>query len=268
MEEMIETGRQLAIDYGLNLIMAILTYMIGKWVAALIRKAVVKVMTRAQTDTLLITFTANLVYAALIAFVVITALGQLGVQTTSLIAIIGAAGLAVALALQGSLSNFAAGVLIIVFRPFKVGDFIEAGGTAGIVEGIDIFTTLIRTGDNKVIFVPNSGIMDGNIVNFSARETRRVDLVISISYDSDIKKAKEILTDIVNGDERILKEPAATIGVVELADSSVNIALRPWVKSGDYWNVLCDLNETIKERFDAASITIPYPQRDVHVYNH
>lgn len=268
MEEIIETGRQLAVDYGLNIVLAILTYVIGRWLAILLRKAVIKIMSRAKTDQLLITFTSNLVYAALILFVVIAALGRLGVQTTSFIAIIGAAGLAVGLALQGSLSNFAAGVLMIIFRPFKVGDFIEAGGAAGTVEGIDIFTTLIRTGDNKVIFIPNGGIMGGNITNYSAKETRRVDMVVGIGYDADIKKAKDILMDIINTDERILKDPPVTIGVLELADSSVNIALRPWVKNGDYWKVLFNLNETIKTRFDEASISIPYPQRDIHIINH
>lgn len=268
MEEIIETGRQIAVDYGLNIILAIFTYIVGKWLANLVKNAIVKVMSRAKTDQLLITFTSNLVYAALVIFIVIAALGQLGVQTTSFIAIIGAAGLAVGLALQGSLANFAAGVLLIIFRPFKVGDFIEAGGASGIVEGIDIFTTLIRTGDNKVIFIPNGGIMGGNIVNYSAKDTRRVDMVIGIGYDSDIKKAKDILIEIVNADERILKDPAVTIGVLELADSSVNIALRPWVKSSDYLTVLFYLNETIKARFDEASISIPYPQRDVHIFNH
>ena len=268
MEQIIETGRQLAVDYGLNVVLAILIYVVGKWLAKMLRKTVIKVMQRAKTDELLVTFTANLIYAALIAFVVIAALGQLGVQTTSFIAIIGAAGLAVGLALQGSLANFASGVLMIIFHPFKVGDFIDAGGAMGIVEGIDIFTTIIRTVDNKLIYVPNGGIMGGNIVNYSAKETRRVDLVIGIGYDANIKKAKDILMDVVNADARILKDPEVTIGVAELADSSVNIALRPWVKNADYWDVFFELNETIKTRFDEASISIPYPQRDVHVFNH
>lgn len=268
MEELIETGRQLAIDYGLNIVFAILTYIVGKWIAKLLKKTVIKVMTRAKTEELLITFTSNLVYAALIVFVVIAALGQLGVQTTSFIAIIGAAGLAIGLALQGALANFAAGVLMIIFRPFKVGDFIDAGGASGIVEGIDIFTTVIRTVDNKSIFIPNGAIMGSNIVNYSAKATRRIDMVVGIGYDADIREAKTILLDIVNADERILKDPAVTVGVAELADSSVNIAFRPWVNSGDYWDVLFDLNETIKTRFDEASISIPYPQRDIHMYKH
>ena len=267
MEQLIETGIQFGIDYGLNVLFAILTYIIGKWVAKILKGTLIRVMKRSDTDALLITFTSNLAYAALLAFVIISALSQLGVQTTSFVAIIGAAGLAIALALQGSLSNFAAGVLMIIFRPFKEGDFIEAGGVSGIVEGIDIFTTHIRTGDNKSIFVPNGSIMGSNIVNYSAKETRRVDLVIGIGYDADIKKAKELLQEIANADARVLKDQPVTIGVAELADSSVNIAFRPWVKSADYWDVFFDLNETIKLRFDEASISIPFPQRDVHVFN-
>lgn len=268
MKNLLDTSMQFGIDYGLNIIFAILTYVIGKWIAKQLKKTVIKMMSRTNTDELLITFTANMIYGALIVFIVIAALGQLGIQTTSFIAIIGAAGLAVGLALQGSLSNFAAGVLMIIFKPFQKGDFIEAGGASGVVEGIDIFTTRIRTGDNKSIFVPNGGIMGGNIVNYSAKDTRRIDMVIGIGYDADIKKAKEILLEIVNSDERVLKDQDITLGVAELADSSVNIALRPWVNTSDYWKVFYDLNETIKLRFDEASISIPYPQRDVHVFNH
>ena len=268
MENILNKSMQYGIDYGLNIIFAVLIYLVGKWVANQLKKTVKKMMSHTKTDPLLITFTANMVYGALLVFVVIASLGQLGVQTTSFIAIIGAAGLAVGLALQGSLSNFAAGVLMMIFRPFTKGDFIEAGGASGVVESIDIFTTRIRTGDNKSIFVPNGGIMGGNIVNYSAKETRRVDMVIGIGYDADIKKAKEILLEIVNADDRVLKDQSITIGVAELADSSVNIALRPWVKTADYWSVFFDLNETIKTRFDEASISIPFPQRDVHVFNH
>ncbi len=265
MNELAGKGIELALDYGMNLVFAIAIYVVGKWVAKIVKKSIVKIMTRTNVDPLLVTFSSNLAYAAMIVFVVIAALGQLGVQTTSFIAVLGAAGLAVGLALQGSLSNFAAGVLMIVFRPFKVGDFVEAGGTSGIVEEIDIFTTRIRTGDNKEIYVPNGNIMGDNIINYSAKETRRIDMVIGIGYDDDIKKAKAILEEIVASDDRILKDPAVTIGVVELADSSVNIAFRPWVKTADYWAVYFDLNETIKNRYDEASISIPYPQQDVHV---
>ena len=268
MEDLIETGRQLALTYGLNIVFAILIYIVGKWAAKIIKKSIVKIMNRANVDDLLVTFTSNLAYAAMIVFVVIAAVGQLGVQTTSFIAILGAAGLAVGLALQGSLSNFAAGVLMIIFRPFKVGDFIEAGGTAGIVEEIDIFTTQIRTGDNKTIYVPNGNVMGDNIVNYSTKDTRRIDMVVGIGYEADIKHAKSILEEIVASDDRILKDPAVTIGVVELADSSVNFAFRPWVNTVDYWSVYFDLNETIKLRFDEESISIPYPQQDVHLFKH
>ena len=268
MNEIISNAQQLAVTYGINVLFAILIYLFGKWAARIVKNVIVKMMRRSNVDPLLITFSSNLAYAAMIAFVVIAALNQLGIQTTSFIAILGAAGLAIGLALQGSLSNFAAGVLMIIFRPFKVGDFIEAGGTAGIVEGMDVFTTSIRTGDNKSVFVPNSKIMGDNIVNYSAKDTRRIDLVIGIGYDSDIKSAKSILDDILNNDQRILKDPEPTIGVLELADSSVNIAVRPWVKTDDYWQVYFDLNEVIKARFDEASINIPYPQQDVHVYKY
>ncbi len=266
MEFSIENLQTLAIDYGTNLVFAILIYIIGKWIARGVKSILVRAMEKAQVDKLLVTFVSNLAYAGLLTVVIIAALGQLGIQTASFIAILGAAGLAVGFALQGSLSNFAAGVLIIVFRPFKVGDFVEAGGIAGVVESIDIFTSHIRTGDNKAITIPNGKIMGDTIINYSAKETRRIDLVIGISYDADIKQAKSILSDIVSADERILNDPAVTIGVLELADSSVNIALRPWVKSGDYWAVYFDLQETIKYRFDEAGIGIPYPQTDVHLY--
>jgi len=267
MEFSIDKLQSLAIDYGTNLIFAIAIYIVGKWIAKFAKRILIRAMEKAQVEKLLVTFISNLVYAGLLTLIVIAALGQLGIQTASFIAVLGAAGLAVGFALQGSLSNFAAGVLLIIFRPFKVGDFIEAGGTAGVVESIDIFTTNIRTGDNKAIIVPNGKIMGDTIVNYSAKDTRRIDLVIGISYDADIKQAKNILNEIVMADERILKDPAVTLGVLELADSSVNIALRPWVNSGDYWAVYFDLQETIKYRFDEAGIGIPYPQTDVHLYN-
>jgi small conductance mechanosensitive channel len=207
-----------------------------------------------------------MIYAALLAFVIIAALGQLGIQTTSFIAILGAAGLAIGLALQGSLSNFSAGVLMIIFRPFKQGDFIEGAGVAGIVEEVHIFNTVLRTGDNKTIIIPNDALMGGNIINYSTQPTRRLDLVVGIGYDDDIKKAKNILNELMANDERILKDPAPTLGLLELADSSVNFAVRPWVNSSDYWGVHFDLLESIKLRFDAEGISIPYPQQDVHLH--
>lgn len=215
---------------------------------------------------MLISFTSSIVYITLVAFVVIAAFGQLGIQTTSFIAIIGAAGLAIGLSLQASLSNFASGVIIIFFKPFKVGDFVEAGGVNGVVEGIKIFSTQLRTGNNKAIIVPNANITGGNIVNYSAKDERRVDLIFGIGYDDNIKLAKKILTDIVKKEKRILQDPEPVIAVSELADSSVNFVVRPWVKTEDYWGVYFDLTEAVKLTFDKKGISIPYPQQDIHMH--
>ena len=249
-----------------NLILAGVILFGGLWLAKRAKKLVNELLQKRGVDPMLSSFTASITHILLIAFIVIAALGQLGIQTTSLVAIIGAAGLAIGLALQSSLANFASGVMIIAFRPFKVGDFIEAGGVTGVVEGIQIFSTQFRTGDNKTIIVPNASITGGSITNYSTKDTRRVDLVFGIGYDDDIKKAKELLNSIVEGDERILKDPAPVIAVSELADSSVNFVVRPWVKSGDYWPVYFDLTETVKLEFDKAGISIPYPQQDVHMH--
>jgi small conductance mechanosensitive channel len=224
-----------------------------------------KLMQKANVDPLLVKFIGSLLSGLLTLVVIIAALDQLGVNTTSLIALIGAAGLAVGLALQGTLSNFASGVLLIIFKPFKVGDFIEAGGVSGVVEEISIFNTIFRTGDNKEMIVPNGQIYGGTIVNYSARDTRRIDLTIGIGYDADIKLAKETLDALIKADERILADPAPVIAVSELADSSVNFVVRPWVKAGDYWAVYWNLLEAVKLTFDEKGISIPYPQMDVHV---
>jgi small conductance mechanosensitive channel len=249
-----------------NIIIAAAILFGGIWLAKQIKKYVVLMMERRNVDALLASFSSNIVYVALVAFVVIAALSQLGIQTTSFIAIIGAAGLAIGLALQSSLSNFASGVMIIAFRPFKVGDFIEAGGVAGVVEGIQIFSTQMRTGDNKAIIIPNANITDSNITNYSAKDTRRVDMVFGIGYDDDIKKAKDVLIELINDDDRILKDPEAVVAVSELADSSVNFVVRPWVKSADYWGVMFDFTEAVKLRFDKEGISIPYPQQDLHLH--
>jgi small conductance mechanosensitive channel len=225
-----------------------------------------KVMIKRGVDAMLASFMSSIAYILAAAFIVIAALGHLGIQTTSLVAIIGAAGLAIGLALQGSLANFASGVMIIAFRPFKVGDFVEAGGAVGVVEGIQIFSTQMKTGDNKTIIIPNANITNSNITNYSTKDTRRVDLVFGIGYDDDIKKAKQILEDIVTNDERILKDPAPVVAVSELADSSVNFIVRPWVNAADYWAVYWDLTETVKLVFDKEGISIPYPQQDVHMH--
>jgi small conductance mechanosensitive channel len=250
----------------INIISATVVLVAGIWAAKLIKKLVVSIMEKKEIEPMLISFASSITYIALIAFVIIAALGQLGIQTTSFIAIIGAAGLAIGLSLQASLSNFASGVMIIFFRPFKVGDFVEAGGVSGVVEGIQIFSTQMRTGDNKAIIVPNSSITNSNITNYSAKDERRVDLVFGIGYDDDIKQAKKVLQDIVKKEKRILKDPEPVIAVSELADSSVNFVVRPWVKTGDYWGVYFDLTEAVKLRFDKEGISIPYPQQDVHMH--
>jgi small conductance mechanosensitive channel len=195
-------------------------------------------------------------------------LEKLDIKTTSFIAILGAAGLAIGLALQGSLANFAAGVLMIIFKPFKVDDFIEAGGVMGSVIEIGIFTTVLKSPDNKKVIVPNAHVTGGNITNFNANGTRRIEIIAGISYDDDIDKAKAILNDLVASDDRILKDPAPQIALSEMADSSVNFVVRPWVNAADYWDVYFGTTETIKKKFDEAGITIPFPQRDVHIYEH
>ncbi len=264
----LEVGRELLIQYGIKVIAAIAIFIIGKMVANLIKKIVIRVMKKANVDQIIIGFTSSIAYIAIMAFVVVAALGQLGIQTTSFIAILGAAGLAVGLALQGSLANFAAGFLMIIFRPFKVGDVIEAAGVTGKVKAIHIFTTTLTTGDNKTIIIPNAKLGGDNIVNYSAQDTRRVDITVGVSYDADLKEVRSILEDIVSKDDRILKDPAHLIAVAELADNSVNFTYRLWVKSADYWGVFFDTNEAIKTRMDEAGIGIPYPQRDVHLYEH
>lgn len=260
-------GRILTV-FGLKILAALAVLVIGSWAAKWLRGLLKRLMTSRNIDPTVASFIANLAYYGVMTAIVIVALGQLGVQTASFVAVIGAAGLAIGLALQGSLSNFAAGVLLIIFRYFKTGDYIEAGGTAGIVEEITIFTTTLKTPDNRMVVVPNSNILNGNIVNASAYPTRRIDMVFGIGYGDDIDQARQIITEVLAQDERILKDPEPTISLFQLADSSVNFAVRPWVKAADYWTVLCDTTETIKKRFDVAGVNIPYPQQDVHVYEH
>ena len=251
--------------WGLKVIAALAIFIIGRWVAKLVRRGVRRMLEKAGTDEIIVGFVGSIAYIALLAFVIVAALGQLGIQTTSFIAILGAAGLAIGLALQGSLANFAAGFLMIMFRPFKVGDFIEGAGVAGVVETIQIFTTTLKTGDNKTIIIPNAKLSGDNIVNYSAKETRRVDMTVGVAYDADLSKVKATLNDILGKDERILAEPAPMVAVAELADSSVNFVVRAWVKSGDYWGVKFDTTETIKLRFDEEGIGIPFPQHDIHI---
>jgi len=267
-ENIVEKIWELLTIYGLKLVAAIAVLIVGRWIAKGLTGFTEKMLNKRQVDPTIVSFVANLTYIALLVFVVLAALGQLGIQTTSFIAVIGAAGLAIGLALQGSLSNFAAGFLMIIFRPFKVGDFIEGAGVSGTVEKIQIFTTQLKTPDNKTIIIPNAKLSGDNIVNFSVKGTRRVDFVFGIGYDDDIDKARKIITDVIENDARVLKDPPPIIAVMELADSSVNFVVRPWVKVPDYWDLWFDVTETVKKRFDAEGISIPFPQRDVHLYSH
>lgn len=268
MEEIVNKIYQLLTVYGLKVVAALAIFVVGRWVAKGVRKLVERLMTKSKVDPTLVSFTANLAYIGLLAFIVIAALGQLGIQTTSFIAVLGAAGLAVGLALQGSLSNFAAGFLLIIFRPFKVGDLIEGAGVFGVVEAIQIFTTQLKTADNKTVIVPNAKLTDDNIVNWTVKGTRRVDMVFGIGYEDDIDNARALMAEIIAADDRVLKNPEPQIAISELADSSVNFVVRPWVKVNDYWGVYFDLTEKIKKAFDANGVSIPFPQRDVHVYQH
>jgi small conductance mechanosensitive channel len=254
------------VGLGKNLIVALAIFYIGRFFIGLVVRGLRKVLQTHAVDKTLETFVCNLVRTVLLIVVIIAAIGALGIQTTSFIAIFGAAGLAIGLALQGSLSNFAAGVLIVLFRPYKVGDYIEGAGISGTVEQVQILTTVLKTADNKQIIVPNSQIMDSVITNYSANDTRRVDMTVGVSYSDDLDKVRRTLEDLIAADDRILAEPACTIAVSALADSSVNFIVRPWVKTPDYWGVMFDMTEAIKKRFDKEGISIPFPQQDVHLH--
>ena len=258
-------AKTLGVDFGVNVLIAIVIFIVGRIIARVITNGVRKLMQAQNVDRILESFVSNLAYWLLMTFVIIAAITQLGIATTSLIAIMGAAGLAVGLALQGSLANFAAGVLIVMFRPYRVGDFVEAAGIAGVVVQVQILTTVLKTGDNKQIVVPNGQIMGSIITNYSANDTRRIDMVFGVSYDDDLDKVRNTLQELVAAEERIMDEPECLIAVSELADSSVNFVVRPWVKSADYWGVKFDLTEAVKKRFDIEGISFPFPQQDVHL---
>ena len=251
--------------WGLKVIAAIAIFIIGRWVAMGLRRGIRRMMQKADVDPIIIGFVGSITYIGLLAFVIIAALGQLGIQTTSFIAILGAAGLAIGLALQGSLANFAAGFLMIIFRPFKVGDFIEGAGVAGVVEAIQIFTTTLKTGDNKIIIIPNAKLSGDNIINYSAQTRRRVDMTVGVAYDADLSKVRDVLKDIISKESRVHADPEPLIAVAELADNSVNFVVRVWTDTSDYWGVKFAMTETIKNRFDEAGIGIPFPQRDIHI---
>jgi len=251
--------------WGLKVIAAIAIFIIGRWVAKGVRVGVRRMLKKTDVDPIVIGFVGSITYIALLAFVIVAALGQLGIQTTSFIAILGAAGLAIGLALQGSLANFAAGFLMIIFRPFKVGDFIEGAGVAGVVDAIQIFTTTLKTGDNKTIIIPNAKLSGDNIINYSAQTRRRVDMTVGVAYDADLSKVRDVLKDIISKEARVHSDPEPLIAVAELADNSVNFVVRVWTDTGDYWGVKFAMTETIKNRFDEAGIGIPFPQRDIHI---
>ena len=252
--------------YSMKIVTAVLIFVIGKWVAQKLTRLFLKLPEKNKVDVTLSRFLESIVYYTLLVGVMIAAAGQLGINTTSFIAIVGAAGLAIGLALKDSLSNFSSGVMLILFQPFRVSDFVTAGGVSGKVMRIDLFNTTLNTPDNQRVIVPNANITNGVITNVTANDTRRVDLVISIGYGDDIVLTKQVLDRIVKADERVLKNPAPTIAVSALADSSVNFVVRPWVKTDDYWKVYYDLTEKIKLTFDQEGISIPFPQQDVHLF--
>ena len=253
------------IPWGINFIIALLIFMVGRIISRWLVNIIGKILTKTGMDSILVDFISSIARTVLLLLVIIAALNQLGVDTTSLIALLGAAGLAVGLALKDSLQNFASGVMLIIFRPFEDGDYIEAAGVSGSVEKVGIFSTALRTGDNREIIIPNGKIYSGNIINNSACDTRRIDLTIGIGYDDDLKKARDLLNTIIKADTRILSEPAPSIAVADLADSSVNFTVRSWVNRSDYSSVRSELLENIKLSFDEQGISLPYPQMDVHL---
>jgi len=265
MEAIISKVQELVSTFGIKVVTALLILLIGRWVAKFLRNLTGNMMAKGNLDATLVKFVGNLVYFALLAFVVLAALGQVGIQTTSFIAVIGAAGLAVGLALQGSLANFAAGVLLVIFRPFKVGDYIEGAGVGGVVEEIHIFSTLLGTLDNKAIIVPNAKLTGDNITNYTMKEKRRIDLVFSVSYGEEIEKVKRVIVGVLGSDARILKDPSPTVAVQGIEGGSVTFAVRPWIRTDNYWDVYFATNENMKKQFDAEGIRIPVPRRDVHL---
>ena len=264
MESTIDTILQFITVYGLRVLGAIVVLIIGRIVAGLVRSGVRRGLEKRNTDPGLVSFLGSIAYALVMVAVIVAALGNFGVEAASFVAIIGAAGFAVGFALQGSLSNFAAGVMVLLFRPYKVGDFINAAGVAGTVKNIDLFVTTLATPDNVKILVPNGKLFGDTITNYSVYDTRRVDLLIGIGYGSSIDKAYEVVRGLIAADQRILADPEPMLAVGELADSSVNLIVRVWVNRADYWNVKFDLTRQIKEGFDAQGVEIPFPQRVVH----
>jgi small conductance mechanosensitive channel len=265
MEDILNQVYEYLAKYGLQVIAAVAIFLIGRVVAKLLVKLLAKGMVKAKIDRTLATFIEDLAYAVLLIFIIIAALAKIGVETTSFIAVVGAAGLAVGLALQGSLANFASGVLMLVFKPFKVDDLVEIAGATGVVKEIQIFNTIINSPDNLRIIVPNAQVTGGNIINYTVNGKRRVDLVVGVSYEDDLKKTKKVIDQVLEVHEKVLNDPAPTVAVSELGDSSVNFVVRPWCNSADYWDVYFDVTTKVKIALDENGITIPFPQRDVHM---
>lgn len=264
-EATLQNLREALAAYGPNILGALVILVLGWWIAKLLTGGVRRALRRASVDETLVRFMGSVLYAAIMVLVGIAAVGRLGVNTTSFAAVVAAAGLAIGLAFQGSLSNLAAGVLLILFRPFRAGDYVEAGGVAGTVQEVQIFATILHTPDNRRIIVGNADITSAPITNYSANDTRRVDMVFGVAYEDDVQRAKQIVGDILLADERVLREPEPMVVLLQLADSSVNLAVRPWCAKDDYWSLYFDLNERVKAAFEGAGITIPFPQRDVHL---
>ena len=265
MDAFLTTIYEYMAKYWLQVVGAIIIFVVGRWLAKMLSNLVAKAMTKAKVDPTLTSFVKHLCHIALLVFVVIAALQKLGVPMTNFVVVIGAAGLAIGFALQGSLSNFAAGIMLIIFKPFKVGEFIEAGGKMGTVKEIQIFKTVLNSPDNVRVIIPNGQVTGTDIKNFTVNGTRRIDLVVGVSYEDDLKKTHQVIEKVIKGESRILPEPAYTIAVSELADSSVNFVVRPWVNAADYWSVRFDLIEKIKLALDKNDITIPFPQHDIHI---
>jgi len=262
-----ELSRGMVMDYGLKLIYSVLILIIGLWIIKAISKGLKKLMIKNDFDESLVPFLTSMVNMLLKVMLVITIMSMLGIQMTSFIAILGAVGLAVGMALSGTLQNFAGGVMILIFKPFKAGDFIEAQGYIGVVNEIQIFITILTTVDNKTVIIPNGGLSNGSLINYSTQETRRVDWTFGIGYGDNTEDARKVMMDLMNADERILKDPAPFVGVSGLGDSSVNFTTRAWVKGEDYWNVFFDMNEKVYNAFNEKGINIPFPQMDVHLHN-
>ncbi len=264
-DQYVQKAIELAIEYAPQLLLAVLTLIIGLWIINRLLNLTDKSLQK-KFDPTLTKFIHSLASVMLKALLLISVASMIGIETTSFIAVLGAAGLAIGLALQGNLSNFASGVLILTFKPFRVGDVIDGAGYVGTVREIQIFTTVLMTPDNRKVIIPNSNLANNPLINIGAEATRRVDMLFGIGYGDDIDKAKDVIKSIIEADARILKDPAPLVVVSELADSSVNITVRTWVATADYWGVYFDMHETVKKKFDQEGISIPFPQRDVHLY--